>query len=116
MSNAGEILEWFNYDAIFNQGGENLSQIQSKYQSELNSDTKALFPDVLKGDRMAMFKLGEILSSIDIGENIKIKYYNISKYEYFCGIIKKIDRLKRKVVFQNLYEIKFDNIIEISRI
>ena len=62
MSNAGEILEWFNYDAIFNQGGENLSQIQSKYQSELNSDTKALFPDVLKGDRMAMFKLGEILS------------------------------------------------------
>ncbi len=61
-------------------------------------------------------ELGEILSSIDIGENIKIKYYNISKYEYFCGIIKKIDRLKRKVVFQNLYEIKFDNIIEISRI
>ena len=61
-------------------------------------------------------ELGEMLSSLDSGENIRVKYYNISKYEYFCGIIKKIDRLKRKVVFQNLYEIKFDNIIEISRI
>ena len=77
-------------------------EIKKKKKKELSDEVKD--------------ELGEILSSIDIGENIKIKYYNISKYEYFCGIIKKIDRLKRKVVFQNLYEIKFDNIIEISRI
>lgn len=61
-------------------------------------------------------ELGFILSSLDIGENIKITYYNISKYENFCGKIKKIDRIKSKIVFQDLSEIKFDNILEIIRI
>ena len=61
-------------------------------------------------------ELGEILSSLDIGENIRVKYYNISKYEYFLGKVKKIDKIKSKIIFQNALEVKFDNIIEIIRI
>ena len=61
-------------------------------------------------------ELGEILSSLDAGENIKVKYYNISQYEYILGKVKKIDKIKRKIIFQNASEIKFDNIIEIIRI
>ena len=40
-------------------------------------------------------ELGEMLSSLDSGENIKIK---------------------RKIIFQDASEVKFDNIIEIIRI
>lgn len=61
-------------------------------------------------------ELGNILSSLDIGEKIGIKYYNGFKYDYLYGVVRKIDKLKRKIVFQNLQEIKFDNIIEIQRI
>ncbi|MBR3720794.1 MAG: YolD-like family protein [Clostridia bacterium] len=61
-------------------------------------------------------ELGKILSSLDIGENIRVKYYNISKYEYFLGKVKKIDKIKRKIIFQDVSEVKFDNIIEIIRI
>ena len=61
-------------------------------------------------------ELGCMLSSLDIGENIKVTYYNISKYENFSGRIKKIDRIKSKIIFQDLFEIKFDNILEIARI
>ena len=61
-------------------------------------------------------ELGEILSSLDIGENIRVKYYNISKYEYILGKVKKIDKIKRKIIFQDVSEVKFDNIIEIIRI
>ena len=60
MSNSNEILEWFNYEAILE--GAPLNQIKSKYQDELDDTVKALFPDVLKGDMMAIFKLGELLS------------------------------------------------------
>ncbi len=61
-------------------------------------------------------ELGEILSSLDVGENIKVRYYNISKYEYISGKVKKIDKIKSKIIFQNTLEVKFDNIIEIIRI
>ena len=61
-------------------------------------------------------ELGNILSSLDIGEKLRIQFYNNYKYDYVYGKVKKIDKLKRKVVFQNLQEIKFDNIIEIQRI
>ena len=60
-------------------------------------------------------ELGEMLSSLDSGENIRVKYYNISKYEYFLGKVKKIDKIKRKIIFQDASEVKFDNIIEIIR-
>ena len=60
MSN-GEILEWFNYDSFFSNGNS-INLNQSKFQDELDDDTKALIPEVLKGDKMAMFKLGEMLS------------------------------------------------------
>lgn len=61
-------------------------------------------------------ELGEILSSLDVGENIRVGYYNISKYDYISGKVKKIDKIKSKIIFQNTLEVKFDNIIEIIRI
>ena len=61
-------------------------------------------------------ELGNILSSLDIGEKLRIQFYNNYKYDYLYGKVIKIDKLKRKIVFQNLQEIKFDNIIEIQRI
>jgi hypothetical protein len=61
-------------------------------------------------------ELGEILSSLDVGENIRVRYYNISKYDYISGKVKKIDKIKSKIIFQNTLEVKFDNIIEIIRI
>ena len=87
MSNGGDILEWFNYDAIFNQGGANLSQTQSKYQSELDIDTKALFPDVLKGDLMAMFKLGELLSYKSNDASLWFQSEKHREYKYNAWIL-----------------------------
>ena len=87
MSNGGEILEWFNYDAIFNQGGSNLNQTQSKYQNELDTDTKALFPDILKGDLMAMFKLGEILSYRSNDASLWFQSEKHREYKYNSWIL-----------------------------
>ena len=62
MSNKGEILEWFNYEILFNQNNTQLTLNKSKHQNELDESAKAIIPDVLKGHAMAMFKLGEMLS------------------------------------------------------
>ena len=62
MSQEKEILEWFNYDAIFDQNKNPLTQTNSKYQNDLDDPIKALIPDILKGDLMSMFKFGEMLS------------------------------------------------------
>ena len=62
MSQEKEILEWFNYDAIFDQNKNQLIQKNSKYQNDLDDPIKALIPDILKGDLMSMFKFGEMLS------------------------------------------------------
>ena len=62
MSQEKEILEWFNYDAIFDQNKNPLIQTNSKYQNDLDDPIKALIPDILKGDLMSMFKFGEMLS------------------------------------------------------
>ena len=87
MSNGEEILEWFNYDAIFNQGGSNLNQTQSKYQNELDIDTKALFPDILKGDLMAMFKLGEMLSYRSNDASLWFQSEKHREYKYNSWIL-----------------------------
>ena len=62
MSTSGEILEWFNYEILFEQNNGQLTLTKSKYQNELDDTTKALIPDILKEDPMAMFKFGEMLS------------------------------------------------------
>ena len=45
MSNGGDILEWYDYDAFLGQGGP-INLVPSKYQNELENDIKALFNDV----------------------------------------------------------------------
>ena len=62
MSQEKEILEWFNYDAVFGGDKNPLTQTNSKYQNDLDDPIKALIPDILKGDLMSMFKFGEMLS------------------------------------------------------
>ena len=87
MSNGGEILEWFNYENIFNQNKEPLTQIQSKYQNELDEETKTLIPDVLKRDFMAMFKLGEMLSYRSNDASLWFQSEKHREYKYNAWIL-----------------------------
>ena len=87
MNNKGEILEWFNYENIFNQNKEPLTQIQSKYQNELDEETKTLIPDVLKRDFMAMFKLGEMLSYRSNDASLWFQSEKHREYKYNAWIL-----------------------------
>ena len=87
MNNKGEILEWFNYENIFNQNKEPLTQIQSKYQNELDEETKNLIPDVLKRDFMAMFKLGEMLSYRSNDASLWFQSEKHREYKYNAWIL-----------------------------
>ena len=86
MSNSGEILEWFNYDSLFSKDAT-LSQNQSKYQNELDDDSKALLSDVLKGDLMGMFKLGEMLSYRANDASLWFKSEKHREYKYNSWIL-----------------------------
>ena len=86
MSNVGEILEWFNYDSFFSNGAS-LNLNKSKYQDELDDDIKALIPDVLKGDKMAMFKLGEMLSYQAKDASLWFKSEKHREYKYNAWIL-----------------------------
>ena len=85
MSNSNEILEWFNYEAILE--GAPLNQIKSKYQDELDDTVKALFPDVLKGDMMAIFKLGELLSYRSQDASLWFQSEKHREYKYNAWIL-----------------------------
>ena len=86
MSNGNEILEWFNYDSFFSKDAA-LNLNQSKYQNELDDDSKALFPDILKGDLMAMFKLGEMLSYRATDASLWFKSEKHREYKYNSWIL-----------------------------
>ena len=86
MSNSGEILEWFNYDNIFNNSGA-LNQNPSKYQNELDEDFKALFPEIVKGDLMAMFKIGEMISYKANDASLWFKSEKHREYKYNSWIL-----------------------------
>ena len=87
MSNGGDILEWYNYDALFGQGGAPLNLVQSKYQNELDDDIKALFNEVSSGDYKAMFKLGEMLSFKSIDASLWFKSEKHREYKYNAWIL-----------------------------
>ena len=87
MSNGGDILEWYNYDALFGQGGVPLNLVQSKYQNELDDDIKALFNEVSSGDYKAMFKLGEMLSFKSIDASLWFKSEKHREYKYNAWIL-----------------------------
>ena len=86
MSNFGEILEWFNYESILAKS-EALKLNKSKYQDELNEDTKALFNDVLKGNLFATFKLGESLSYRADDASLWFKSEKHREYKYNSWIL-----------------------------
>ena len=87
MSNSQEILEWFNYESIINNSGAPLNLTESKYQKELDSDIQALIPEVLKGDQMAMFKLGEMLSYRSIDASLWFQSEKHREYKYNAWIL-----------------------------
>ena len=87
MSNNHEILEWFDYETIINKSGAPLNMVESKYQKELDNDIKALFPDVLKGDLMAIFKLGEMLSYRSIDASLWFQSEKHREYKYNAWIL-----------------------------
>ena len=87
MSNNHEILEWFDYETIINKSGAPLNMVESKYQKELDNDIKALFPDVLKGDQMAMFKLGEMLSYRSNDASLWFQSEKHREYKYNAWIL-----------------------------
>ena len=87
MSNGQDILEWYNYDALFGQGGVPLNLVQSKYQNELDDDIKALFNEVSSGDYKAMFKLGEMLSFKSIDASLWFKSEKHREYKYNAWIL-----------------------------
>ena len=87
MSSNHEILEWYNYDALFGQGGAPLNLVQSKYQNELDDDIKALFNEVSSGDKIAMFKLGEMLSWKSIDASLWFQSEKHREYKYNAWIL-----------------------------
>ena len=86
MSNDEEILEWFNYEAILTKS-EALNLNKSKYQDELNEETKALFNDVIKGNLFVIFKLGESLSYRADDASLWFKSEKHREYKYNSWIL-----------------------------
>ena len=85
MSNNGNILEWYDYDAIFGQGTVNF--YPSKYQENLENDIKALFNEVSNRDFKAMFKLGEVLSYRSIDASLWFRSEMHREYKYNAWIL-----------------------------
>ena len=121
MSNNHEILEWFNYETIFNKSGAPLNMVESKYQKELDNDIKALFPDVLKGDLMAIFKLGEMLSYRSIDASLWFQSEKHREYKYNAWILmglsfKQLYPSYQKEVLATHYPGKIADLINIDGI
>ena len=121
MSNSGDILEWYDYDSLFGQGGGPLNMVQSKYQNELESDIKALFNDVINRDYVAMFKLGEMLSWRSIDASLWFQSEKHREYKYNAWIlmglgIKQFYPSYQKEVLATHYPGKIADLINIDGI
>ena len=121
MNNNHEILEWFDYETIINKSGAPLNMVESKYQKELDNDIKALFPDVLKGDLMAIFKLGEMLSYRSIDASLWFQSEKHREYKYNAWILmglsfKQLYPSYQKEVLATHYPGKIADLINIDGI
>ena len=121
MSNNHQILEWFNYEAIINKSEAPLNMVESKYQKELDDDIKSLFPDVLKGDLMAIFKLGEMLSYRSIDASLWFQSEKHREYKYNAWILmglsfKQLYPSYQKEVLSTHYPSKIADLINIDGI
>lgn len=61
-------------------------------------------------------KISNILLSLESGNNIRVKYYYRRQYILLKGIIKKIDPIKKQILFIDESIIQFNDIIEIEKI
>lgn len=61
-------------------------------------------------------KISNILLSLESGNNIRVKYYYKRQYILLKGIIKKIDSIKKQILFIDENIIQFNDIIEIEKI
>ena len=121
MNNNHEIFEWFDYETIINKSGAPLNMVESKYQKELDNDIKALFPDVLKGDLMAIFKLGEMLSYRSIDASLWFQSEKHREYKYNAWILmglsfKQLYPSYQKEVLATHYPGKIADLINIDGI
>ena len=121
MNNNHEILEWFDYETIINKSGAPINMVESKYQKELDNDIKALFPDVLKGDLMAIFKLGEMLSYRSIDASLWFQSEKHREYKYNAWILmglsfKQLYPSYQKEVLATHYPGKIADLINIDGI
>ena len=121
MNNSNEILEWFNYEAILENNKAPLNLTESKYQNELDDDIKALFPDALKGDLMAIFKLGEMLSYRSNNASLWFQSEKHREYKYNAWILmglsfKQLYPSYQKEVLSTHYPGKIADLINIDGI
>ena len=61
-------------------------------------------------------KISNILLSLESGNNIRVKYYYKRQYILLKGRIKKIDPIKKQILFIDENIIQFNDIIEIEKI
>lgn len=61
-------------------------------------------------------KISKILYYLEINNIIKVKYYNNRQYIKFEGKIKRIDPIKKKLIFFDNTIIQFDDIVDIRKL
>ena len=120
MSDGGDIVEWYNYDALVGQGGQ-IQQFPSKYQNELDNDIKTLFNEVCNKDYNAIFKLGEMLSWRSIDASLWFKSEKHREYKYNAWILmglglKRLYPSYQKEVLATHYPGKIADLINIDGI
>ena len=59
-------------------------------------------------------EISKILCTLDIGDKVKIKYYNSKKYNVIIGTVKEISSITKKIILEENQIIKFENILSIS--
>ena len=86
MSNNQNIVEYFDYDSLFN-GASTLQPTKTKYQDELDNDIKLLFNKVAQKDFATMYKLGEMLSWASIDASLWFKSEKHREFKYNAWIL-----------------------------
>ena len=76
------------------------------------SEQKALIAEDKKEE------IEETLHYLNKGVKVEIKYYVISKKKYFSyqGIVKRIDEIEKKIIFENRKSISIKDIVDIKLI
>ena len=62
----------------------------------------------------SLLALQKKFNKIEIGTNIKIKYYKNKKYIVTQGQVTKIDKIKKKIILNQEEIINIDDIVELS--